>query len=231
MKKKKKRGNFFVIEGGDGCGKKTQTKILVDWFNQNSQPTETIDFPQRYAFFGKLIYEGLEDNLYGDFVSLHPKIASVLWAADRAIAGSKLEGWLSSGKNIVADRYVSANKIHQGGKIHDEKERKDFLEWLDEMEFGQFKIPRPDRVLYLDVPYEISQRLMSERVKKGEANPLKDKPDQHESNLQHQIDARRSAAAMLIESGWTKIQCSDDGINLLSVEEIHLRIRKELGLL
>lgn len=224
-----KKGLFIVIESADGCGKATQTKMLVDKKNKDNHTTHSIDFPRKDSFFGKLIYEGLAGD-YGEFGTLHPKVASVFWAADRAMAAVQIRGWLDSGKDVIADRYVSANMLHQGGKIKDDVERKEFFFWLEELEYEQFNIPRPDVVLYLDVPYEISLRLIKERIaKKLEAGELV-KTDQHESSPEHQLGARVSALAILADSSWVRIQCSDDGITLLSEETIHSRICDYLNL-
>ncbi len=224
-----KKGLFIVIEGADGCGKATQTKKLADKKNKDSHTTHIIDFPRKDSFFGKLIYEGLAGD-YGEFGMLHPKVASVFWAADRAVAAAQIREWLDSGKDVIADRYVSANMLHQGGKIKDDSERKEFFSWLEEMEYGQFNIPRPDIVLYLDVPYEISLRLIKERIaKKLEVGELV-KTDQHESSPEHQLGARASALAILADSSWIRIQCSDDGITLLSEDIIHSRICDYLDL-
>ncbi len=224
-----KKGLFIVIEGADGCGKATQTKMLADKKNKDSHTTHTIDFPRKDSFFGKLIYEGLAGD-YGEFGRLHPKVASLFWAVDRAMAATQIRAWLDSGKDVIADRYVSANMLHQGGKIKDDGERKEFFSWLEEMEYGQFNIPRPDIVLYLDVPYEISLQMIKNRTEKQKAQGEEVKTDQHESSPEHQLGARASALAILADSSWVRIQCSDNGTTLLPEEVIHSRICDYLDL-
>ena len=159
-------GKLIVIDGSDGSGKATQTRALVEKLNALGYSTETIDFPRRENFYGRFIYQCLEDGICGDFTKVHPKIVSTLFASDRAQSKDQIMSWLESGKNVIADRYTSANQIHQGGKITDENERKEFLTWLDELEYGAHKLPRPDIVFYLDVPYEISLQLMTETIVK-----------------------------------------------------------------
>lgn len=218
-----KKGKMIVIEGADGTGKATQTDLTSKNLMKSGYLVETIDFPSKKSFFGKLIYEGLFGS-YGDFKSLHPKLASTFWAADRYLAKNKMESWLREGKIVIADRYVSANQLHQGGKIKDEVERKEFMRWLDEMEHVQYGIPRPDIILYLDVPYEISSRLMKERKEKKKASGSVEQTDQHEEDIEHQIAARESAIKMLSDKSWIRIQCSTDGITLLSIEAINKKI-------
>jgi dTMP kinase len=226
MKKVKKPGIVIVIDGGDGSGKKTQTQLTAEKLNHLGYLTKTIDFPQRKGFFGKFIYQCLEEGICGDFANIHPKIASVLYAADRAMYKDQIEDWLNSGKNVIADRYASANQIHQGGKIKEDSERKEFMEFLDEMEYKQFMIPRPTIVFYLDVPVAISLKLIQEQKEKekGDTDFKRRKTDQHEDSPEHQIAARESAIKMLSNDSWVHIKCSDDGISLLPKEVINERI-------
>ena len=219
-----KSGKLIVIDGTDGSGKATQVKELVNRFTQQGTQVSTFDFPRYEAFFGSLIGECLAGK-HGDFAQLSPKIASVLYAADRFDASSKIKQWLDDGHVVILDRYVSANQIHQGGKIKDEIERQEFLKWLDHMEHGIFKIPRPDLIIYLDVPIEVTQRLLKEKstnIKKI----YKDTVDLHEDNLEHLKNAKESGLKM-ISSGnnWHRIQCYENG-NLLPIPTIHDRIWK-----
>jgi dTMP kinase len=209
-----KRGKLIVIDGSDGVGKATQTKLLIERLRQEGIPVETLDFPQyTQNFFGRLIRECL-DGKHGDFIAVDPHIASVLYAADRFESRTKIEQWLARGKVVVLDRYVSANQLHQGGKIRDSKKRKAFLEWLDAMEHAVFKIPRPDLVIYLHLPTELSLRLIDGRGKK----------DQAERNVRYLANAKASALKIIkSNNAWLKIDCSRRGA-VLSREAIHEQI-------
>ena len=146
-----KQGKLIVIDGTDGSGKSTQIALLVNHLKKEGQKVQVVDFPEYYNnFFGKFIGHCLTEQYY-NFVRVHPKIASVLYAADRFESKDKIENWLKKGYIVIADRYVSANQIHQGGKIANIKKRKAFIKWLDEMEYGVFKIPRPNVVFYLNL--------------------------------------------------------------------------------
>jgi len=207
-----------VIDGGDGSGKATQTKIIVDRIAQIRR-VETTDFPRYDSnHLGKLIRESL-DGKHGDFIALDPKIASVLYAADRFETLPIIKNWLMKGYVIVLDRYVSANQIHQGGKIHDPELRKGFLLWLDTLEFKIFGLPRPDLIIYLYVPVEISVKLARDRaLAKGQT------PDAAENNIRHQLESQESALSIVQSSNrWVKIDCAPQG-TLLSREEIHEKI-------
>jgi dTMP kinase len=119
---------------------------------------------------------------------------------------------------------VSANQIHQGGKITDSKKRKDFLKWLDQMEYGVFKIPKPDVVLYLSVPLAVSQKLMKERDKQSSRSYKGKKKDVHEGDPVHLENARTSALKLVKElNNFVKIDCAPKG-ELLSRETIHEQV-------
>jgi dTMP kinase len=174
MEKKKKSatGKLIVIDGTDGSGKATQVALLEARLKKEGHTVKLVDFPEYYKnFFGKFIGHCLSEQYY-NFINVHPKIASVLYAADRFESKVQIEGWLVKGYIVLANRYVSANQIHQGGKIANAKKRVAYLEWLDEMEYKVFKIPRPDIVLYLSVPFELSVKMMKERNKASQRNYL-----------------------------------------------------------
>lgn len=216
-----KRGKLIVLDGSDGSGKATQTRFLLARLKQEGYRVQTLDFPQyEQNFFGKLIGECLVGD-YGDFVKIDPHIGSVLYAADRYESKPKIEAWLKNGQVVVLDRYVSSNQIHQGGKIVNAKRQKEFLNWLDTMEHGVFGLPRPDKIIYLDVPTAISQTLLKSEDQKGKkVYAKKRKTDLAESNTEHQASSRANALKLVKKlNNWVKIDCTRKG-ELLSREAI-----------
>jgi dTMP kinase len=206
-----KKGKLIVVDGTDGSGKATQVALLKERLIKEGYQVETIDFP-RYEdnFFGKLIGECLAGK-HGDFISVHSKIVSVLYSADRWQSSDMIRDWLSQGKIVIADRYVSANQIHQGGKIHDDKEREEFLLWLDKLEYEVFKLPRPDHTVYLDVSLETTLRLLKEKDQVFKKKYSEGVNDQAENNHEHLVDSRESAIKMLQNTNWTRIACEEEG--------------------
>lgn len=183
-----KKGKLIVIDGSDSVGKATQTRLLVSRLRREGRQVATLDFPQYDKnFFGKFIKDCLQGR-YGDFIKLDPHIASVLYAADRFESKKVIEEALRSGKTVVIDRYVSSNQMHQGGKIKDNKKRKEFLQWLDTLEHRVFGIPRPDAIVYLDLPVKLSSILLT---KKGHSR------DMAERRLQHQRDSQKGALMVI----------------------------------
>ena len=122
-KKKKYKGKLIVIDGTDGSGKATQVASLAKHLKKDGHKVKVIDYPEYYKnFFGKFIGHCLSEQYY-NFINIHPKIASVLYAADRWESKEETEKWLKKGYVILANRYVSANQIHQGGKIKDTRSK------------------------------------------------------------------------------------------------------------
>ena len=213
----KRQGKLIVFDGPDGSGKATQTKLLVKRLKENGIRVRTLDFPQ-YAsnFFGKLLYECLHGKQKG-FSMLDPHITSVLYAADRFESKKTIEQWLHDGYTVILDRYVSANQIHQGGKISDVRKRTKFLSWLDMMEYDIFSIPRPDLVVYLSMPVEFSLDLLR-REKES---------DSVESDRTYLENSARTAEWLCRKNHWKKITCVESG-KLLSEEVIADRVLENM---
>jgi dTMP kinase len=223
-----KRGKLIVIDGTDSSGKATQTELLVKALKNEGRKVKIIDFPDYYSnFFGKFIGHCLSEQYY-NFVKVHPKIASVLYAADRYESKDKIKKWLKDGNIVIANRYASANQIHQGGKIANTKKRENFLKWLSEMEYDVFKIPRPDAVIYLDVPISIVLKLIKERNKNQSRKYLGKKKDVHEKDVNFLENSRKSALWLAnTQKGWIKIECAKGG-KLDTRENIHREIYKKI---
>jgi dTMP kinase len=161
-------------------------------------------------------------------VHIHPKIVSVLYAADRFESREKINKWLKEGNIVIVDRYVSSNQIHQGGKIANIKKRKAFLKWLDEMEYEVFKIPRPDAVFYLSVPLKFALKLIHGRNKNIKRNYLRSKKDVHEKDINFLKNSIKSALWLAkTQKKWTKIDCVKKGI-LDTRENIHKEIYEKI---
>ena len=215
-----KKGKFIVIDGTDGSGKATQTRLLVAKLKNNGYLVKTVDFPQyEKNFFGKIVGRYLAGE-FGTSAEVSPYLASVLYAADRFETKEKIKGWLKSGNIVIADRYASSNQIHQGGKIKNSKKRKEFLSWLEKMEYGVFKIPRPDANIYLDVPIKFSLKLLRNKSARDRKKYLKGKKDIHEKDLKHLQDAKNSAINLVKKSNnWIRVNCVKKN-SLMSINEI-----------
>lgn len=228
QKSKSTTGKLIVIDGTDGSGKATQVALLEKRLKKEGYKVKLVDFPEYYKnFFGQFVGHCLTEQYY-NWINVHPKIASVLYAADRWESSEQMKKWLDAGYIVLANRYVSSNQIHQGGKIKEVKKRKAFVEWLDEMEHNVFKIPRPHVVLYLSVPFLMSQEMMKERNKTAVRNYAGNKKDVHEVDIEFQKNSR--AAALWLSKTlpyFTKIDCVEKK-TLLSREQIHEKVYENI---
>lgn len=229
MQNKKYKGKLIVIDGTDGSGKATQVKLLAQALMKEGYKIKIVDFPEYYKnFFGEFIGHCLSEQYY-NFLNVHPKIASVLYAADRWESKDEMEGWLKKGYIVIANRYVSANQIHQGGKTKDVKRRNDFMKWLDKMEYEVFGIPRPDITLYLSLPISIVLDLIKNRESsKMKRAYLKKGKDVHEADENFLINSRKSALKLEKEvKNFIKIDCAKNN-QILSREAIHEMIYEKV---
>lgn len=215
-------GKLIVIDGADGCGKATQTKKLLERLRLENHEAETLDFPQYYNnHFGNIVGCYLRGD-FGDPVAMSPYLSSILFAADRFESSKKIKSWLRAGKIVILDRYVSANQIHQGSKIQNEERRETFLNWLDTIEHGVFNIPRPNLIIYLDVPPKTAQILIEQKAVRNYTSGSK--KDGNEANLEFQKSSREQSLRLVSQmNNWRRIVCEEDG-RLLSIDTIHEKI-------
>jgi dTMP kinase len=222
---KKRKGKLIVIDGGDGSGKATQSELLSAYLKKRGEHVKYMDFPRYYrSFHGRVVGRFLTGE-FGTLDAVSPYLASLAYALDRASAKDEMDTWLSKGGIILSNRYATSSMAHQAAKLPEEK-RRDFIAWLDEMEYKVHKIPREDVVIYLYVPWKIGYGLT---LKKESRNYMKGKLDIAESDMNH----RKVTEAMYLKlakerKNWILIPCvSKDGI-LLSKEIIHQAIVKSL---
>lgn len=153
---------FFVIEGNDGVGKSTQVSRLVNRLETDGRLTHQIKFP-RYNLPASYFAKHYLDGGYGSVDEVGPKQASILFAVDRFDFKLELEEAVGSGRLVLADRYVASNLAHQGSKIDDQAERREFFDWVINFEYELLGVVRPTVNLILLVDVAVSRRLRAER--------------------------------------------------------------------
>ena len=214
---------FVVIDWIDGSWKSTQVKLLEKKLNYIWKKVKILDYP-RYWNFAAFPVERYLNWDYGKHVSA--KQASIFYAIDRFDDSFNLRNDLENYDYIISNRYVSASQIHQAWKIKDKLEREDFLDWLDDLEYNIFSIPRPDKTIFLNVSPSMGQKLV---LKKESRDYLKwdKKMDIHEEDKNHLKNAWNSAVSIADKYNWTKIDCELDW-NMRSIEDINEEILKEI---
>lgn len=152
--------NIIVIDGGANVGKATQADMLMQQLMNDGYLVGKMDFPRYHQnTIGHLIQDTLRAD--GDALKkMPPHVAATLFAADRFESKKQIEEWIAEGRVIIFDRYVSSNMLHQAAKIENTDEREEFFRWVDHLEHEIFGVPRPDLTIYLEVPPDLSQRLL-----------------------------------------------------------------------
>lgn len=211
-------GFLVAIEGVDGSGKQTQSKLLYERIKKIKDDTMLVTFPDYASPASGPVKMYLEGKFSDNPKDVNAYIASTLYAIDRY--ASYMSSWKNLYQNggfIIADRYASANMIHQAGKISDIDERDKFLDWLYELEYNFYKIPVPDIVFFLDVPLNFREELI-----KGRKNKItgEEKQDIHEKDISHIKESYESASHVIDRYGWIRINCIRDG-KMRSVEDIN----------
>lgn len=210
-------GKFIVIDGTDGSGKTTQLQLLATKLKSEGYDVEIADFPQYNTKSAGMVEEYLSGK-YGGADDVNPYAASLLYATDRFDASFKIREWLKQGKVVVCNRYVSASFAHQGGKISNALERKLFFNWLSEIEYKIFNIPKPDLYLILHVEAEIAQKMAKDRGREDWKGKTK---DIHEENIQH----LKKAETVYLEIAQSMpdfhlVKCTRNG-EIMNREDIH----------
>jgi len=210
------QGKLIVLDGTDGSGKETQTKLLEERTNSEGIHVIKYAFPNYETIFGQMITEYLEGE-YGPTTGLHPKIASILYAFDRWKVSEEIRGHLEQGNYVLCDRYVESNMGYQQAKLPIE-ERDNFFEWLNRLEHKELEIPESDVVIFLKVPPEISSKNMLNR----------DKLDEHEKDIEYQQKVLESYESLANKNKkWSIIDCTEKG-KMRSRKDIHSEIYKAI---
>lgn len=214
------KAKLVVLEGLDGSGKSTQFEKLSEYLKNNGVKQKAISFPDYDQPSSALVKMYLNGEFSKSAKDVNAYAASSFYAVDRYASFKKFwEKDYNDGVFILAARYVTSNCIYQVVKL-DESHWDEYLDWLDEYEYGKLGLPKPDMVIFLDMPIEISQKLMSGRYDGDES-----KKDIHESNVEFLKSCRRAALYTAKKQGWKIIDCSDKG-EALSIDEIHNKLKE-----
>ena len=219
------KGKLFVIDGTDGSGKQTQIEKLKERFNNEEIGYRAVSFPNYESDSSALVKMYLNGEFGNDPQKISPYIASTFYAVDRYATFKKdYEEYYNNGGIILADRYTTANMVHQAGKIKNDEERKKFLDWLWDFEFNLYGLPVPTQVFFLNMPIEYSQKLMETRANKI---THEDKKDIHEKNRQHLLDAYDEACKLVKKYDWCEINCIKNN-EIRTIQDIHEEIYNQI---
>ena len=198
------RGNsrvsfLVVIEGIDGSGKGTQSARLRDRLLAQGLRAGLVSFPRYEAtFFGKRIGDFLNGK-FGQLNEVDPFLASLLYAGDRLESKSELIQLLATSDVVILDRYVPSNIAHQAGK-RTGAARRELADWIEKIEYDLYGLPRPDLVVLLDTPTEVSQELIA---KKAQRTYTTQAADMQEADTGYLSRVRSAYCELAVERNWS----------------------------
>ena len=211
-------GKLIVIEGTDGSGKSTQFRLLSEHLQRDNVAFKHLVFP-RYSEESSALIRMYLGGQFGTKPSdVNAYAASSFYAVDR-FASYKMDWgqWYEEGGLVLSDRYTTSNAVHQASKEPEERQGQ-FLQWLYDFEYDKLGLPRPDLIIYLDVPTDYTEKLL--RHREQDTNT---KADIHEKDMEYLATCRRTGRAAAAYYGWTVIECVKDGA-MRSMEDIHNEI-------
>ena len=218
-------GKLFVIDGTDGSGKQTQFNKLQERLKEDGVDFRVVSFPNYDSPSSGLVKMYLSGEFGENAKDVSPYIASTLYAGDRyATYITEYKDYYEKGGIILADRYTTANMVHQAGKIQDKEEREKFLNWLWDFEFNLYRLPIPTEVFFLNMPVEKSLELIKDRENKFTHT---EKKDIHERDKNHLIDAYNAACYVSKKYNWYEVKCVKEN-RIRTIEDIHEEIYNEI---
>ncbi len=211
-------GKLIVIEGTDGSGKSTQFKLLSERLEREGKAFRHIVFPRYDQESSALIRMYLGGEFGTNPSDVNAYAASAFYAVDRFASYKQDWGqWYEDGGLVLADRYTTSNAVHQASKAP-AGTRTEFLRWLYEFEYKKLQLPKPDLVIYLDMPTAFAEQLLRSREEKTNTHA-----DIHEKDMQYLATCRETGRAAAHYYGWAVVSC-DRNLAMRSIEDIHEEI-------
>lgn len=201
------KGKLIILEAGDASGKETQTRLLHERLLAEGRDVMRISFPDYDADSSALVKMYLRGDFGAQAADVDAYAASAFFAVDRyASFHTKWGEAYKRGGVILSDRYVTSNLAHQAVKLVGEKARREYVSWLEDFEYVRLGLPRPDLVVFLDMPPEASDRLLASRAKETGASDI------HETdrNYLHRVHAAYADAAKTF--GWARVVCGEGNV-------------------
>ncbi len=197
---------LIVLDGLDGSGKSTQLAAVDAWMTENGIDHKLISFPDYEQPSSVLVRQYLAGEFGTSPDAVNAYAASSFYAVDRYASYKHFwEQAYNDGTVILAARYTTSNAIHQMSKLP-ATQWDDYLAWLADYEYRLLGLPSPDLVLFLDMPPEVSQALMTSRYDGDES-----KKDIHERDRSYLLTCRKAALYAAEHDHWSVVSCAENG--------------------
>ena len=195
---------FIVIEWIDGSGKWTQTELVKKELENEWFKVWALDFPQYERESSYFVKQYLNWKYWK---SVDAKVASLFYALDRFDAKKDIEKTIEENDFVISNRYMTSNLTHQGWKkwFVDKK----LIEYLEDLEYNTFWIPKPDKVLFLDIDPDTAKILIKKKEQRDYIEDWKNE-DIHEEDSEHLKNAFSVWEFLCSERDWQMISCFND---------------------
>ena len=210
---------LIAIEGIDGSGKGTQAARLLDHLLATQRRAALLSFPRyQQTAFGLKIGDFLNGE-FGNLETVHPLLASLLFAGDRFESRGLIEQTLADNEVVICDRYVASNIAHQGAKVNGTA-RRELIGWIQHLEHSIYHLPKADLTLFLDVPVKQAQQLIACKTQRAYTDKAADLQEADGAYL-HRVHEVYAELAM--GPGWKQVSCVN-GNQIRPVDEISIEI-------
>lgn len=215
-----KKGYMIAVEGADKAGKHTQVMNIVNYLQSRGIASETLDFPQYNAFFGRLVRDYLNGK-FGATRDLPAEYTMLPYALDRLQHQPRIAVWLRDGKWVVLDRYTYSNSFSVAKYPRDQWKQK--IKFMEDLEFNQMGIIRPNHNIYLYLDPSISYNMRNTGLKEYQNG----RPDIHERDLKLLYDVSDVYKQIVANNPteWTVIdEMRNDGTRM-GIDDVFLKIQ------
>ena len=216
---------FIVIEGLDGSGKSTQLNLLQDYLKQNNINFQYLHFPRlEIGIYGDLIARFLRGE-FGKLEEVNPYLVALIYAGDRKDAASQINQWIEEGTLVILDRYLHSNIAYQCAKFEKPEDIRKLNDWIYQLEYEYYKIPKPDLSIFLHVPFSFVTNKLTDSRNGNDRDYLRGKQDIHESSMPFQKNVEKEYLRISKEvEKYFIINCSNNKGEMLSATDINKRM-------
>ncbi len=208
---------LIVLEGLDGSGKSTQLPLLEEELRRRG-PVRTVSFPDYSSPSSALVKMYLSGEFGDRPGDVNAYAAGAFYAVDRYASFKK--DWqrdYDKGITILAGRYATSNMIYQMEKLP-RPLWEEYISWVEDFEYVKLGLPRPHRVIFLDMPLAAAQKLLAKRYEESGG-----KKDLHERDLRYLESCAQCARFAAEKLRWRVVDCASGG-EPLGIDEIHRRV-------
>ena len=212
---------FIVIDGVDASWKTTQLDLLTKHLEKIDKTYDIYDFPQYNKESSFMVKEYLAGNLW-NLDEITAKQSSLLYAVDRFYVKNNILKSIQTKDFILSNRYTTSNIVHQATKLENHKQQKEIIDFIENIEYDTLWLPKPDKVLFLDMHIDIAWKLNNERWWWAWR-------DMHELDYDYLKNSYLRSLKIAKELDWTIIKCHEND-KPKGLEAIHNKIKKSLNI-